>query len=114
MTLSAANYKAIFGAASLLILFSGVTAAEGTAACTAAPIGRIAVRILDRVPLVTGSANGKPLSLILDTGAQKTALTAAAAQRVGAETPKIEFSRQMRGIANSTPTREVELRSFVI
>jgi predicted aspartyl protease len=111
MTLGAA--KVIFGAASLLI-FSGVTAAQGSAACTATPLGSTVVRILDRVPLVTASANGKPVIFALDTGAQQTALTGAAAERIGAETPKVEFSRQMRGIANSAPTREVELRSFVI
>lgn len=112
MTLGAA--KAIFGAACLLILFSGVTAALGATACTAAPLGSIVVKILDRVPLVTGSANGKPVTLVLDTGAEQTVLTGAAAERIGAETPKFEFSRQMRGVANSAPTREVELRSFAI
>ena len=112
MTLGAA--KAIFSAVSLLIFFSGVAAAQRPAACTAAPLGSVVVRILDGVPLVTASANGKPVTFALDTGAQQTVLTGAAAERIGAATPKIEFSRQMRGIANSAPTREVELRSFVI
>src|SRR4029450_11858876 len=111
MTLGAS--KAIFSAVSLLIFFSGVAAAQRSAACTA-PLGSVVVRILDGVPLVTASGNGKPGTFALDTGAQQTVLTGAAAERIGAETPKIEFSRQMRGIANSAPTREVELRSFVI
>src|SRR4029077_5053838 len=81
---------------------------------TAAPLGSVVVRVLDGVPLVTASANGKPVTFALDTGAEQTMLTGAAAERIGAATPKIEFSRQMRGIANSAPTREIELRSFGI
>ena len=98
----------------LLILSSGVTAAQGPAACTAAPIGSVVVKILNRMPLVTATANGKPVTFVLDTGAQQTALIQSAAERIGGETPKVEFSRQMRGIANSVQTREVELRSFSI
>ena len=105
--------RAITGVAALLIGF-GAGAAPGSAACTAAPMGRVAVRIVDRTPFVTASANGKPVILILDTGAQRTILTPAAAERINGETPRVEFSRQMRGIGNTTETREVELRSFSV
>jgi len=101
-------------AGAILILSAGVTAAQGPTACAAAPIGSFVVKILNRVPLVTASANGKPVTFVLDTGAQQTALVQSAAERIGGETPNIEFSRQMRGIANSVQTREVELRSFSI
>src|SRR6185312_17519298 len=92
----------------------GVGAFPSSAACTAAPIGVIAVRIIDRTPLVTASANGKPVTLIVDTGAQRSMLTSAAADRVKAETPRVEFSWQMRGIADATQSREVELQSFSV
>jgi len=96
---------------SVLIIFGLGAPSEGSA-CTASPIGSIAVTIVNRTPLVTASANGKPVTLILDTGAQRTMLTSAAAERINGETPRIEFSRRMRGIGNATETREVELRSF--
>ena len=100
--------------ATALLIGLGAGAAPGSAACTAAPIGRIAVRTADWTPFVTASANGKPVTLLLDTGAQRTMLTSAAAERINGETPRVAFSRQMRGIGNTTGTREVELRSFSV
>jgi predicted aspartyl protease len=49
---------------------------------------------------------------LLDTGAEWTIMTPAAANRVGAQTPRIEFQRQIRGLSGSLATNEVELRSF--
>jgi predicted aspartyl protease len=92
-----------------------VIAAERPAAglgCGASRLGEITVATLRNAPLVTLSANGVPVTLLLDTGAEWTILTPAAAKRVGAETPRIEFQRQIRGIGGSLGTREVELRSF--
>jgi predicted aspartyl protease len=57
-------------------------------------------------------ANGHPVTLILDTGAQGTVLTPSAAARIGAQRPRIEFSRQLRGISGDLRSHEVELRSF--
>ena len=106
--------RGIAGATALLMIGFGASTASGSAACTAAPIGSIAVRIVNQTPLITASANGKPVALILDTGAQRTTLTVAAAELINGETPRVEFSRQMRGIGNTTQTREVELRSFSV
>lgn len=55
-----------------------------------------------------------PVDFLLDTGAERTVLTPAAAQRIGAQPPRIEFDRRMHGIAGSLPIREVELRRFTI
>jgi predicted aspartyl protease len=59
------------------------------------------------------SANGSPVTLLLDTGAETTILTPAVAHRIGAQPPRVEFPRQMRGLAGSLGTTEVELRSFM-
>jgi predicted aspartyl protease len=60
-------------------------------------------------------ANGKPVTLLLDTGAASTILTPAAAQRIGAQPPRIEFQRPMGGFGGGTlRTNEVELRSFSV
>jgi predicted aspartyl protease len=80
--------------------------------CGTKPIGKIIVATLNRAPIVTLSANGHSVTLILDTGAERTVLTPAVAKRIGAQRPAIEFQRQLRGIAGDLATHEVELRSF--
>jgi predicted aspartyl protease len=87
--------------------------ADGPAGgCGTSRMGEITVAALRNAPLVTLSANGHPVTLLLDTGAEWTILTPPAAQRVGAEAPRVAFDRQVRGIGATLGTREVELRSF--
>ena len=62
--------------------------------------------------MVTLTANGHAVTLILDTGAERTVLTPDVAERIGAQRPRIEFQRRLHGIAGDLPSREVELRSF--
>jgi predicted aspartyl protease len=92
----------------------GQPAADGAAGCRAVRLGDTTVATLRNVPVITLFANGAAVTLLLDTGAETTILTPAAAQRIGAQRPRIEFQRQMRGIAGSLQTGEVELRSFTI
>lgn len=87
------------------------TAAD-TVGCSAKPIGRITVATLNNAPIVTLFANGHPVVLLIDTGAERTVLTPAVAERIGAQPPRVEFLRQMHGAAGTLSTREVELRSF--
>ena len=82
--------------------------------CTAVRLGETTVATLRSAPIITLSANGMPVTLVLDTGAEGTILTPAAAQRIGAERPRIEFQRQIRGIGGTLQTSEVELRSFAV
>jgi len=91
-------------------------AAAGAAnpGCGTKRIGEIAVATLNGAPLVTLLANGVPVNLLLDTGAERTVLTPAAVQRIGAQPPQIEFDRRMRGIAGTLAISEVELRRFTI
>src|SRR5262249_20998155 len=86
----------------------------GGRACGAVRLGETTVATLRNAPIVTVSANGVPVTLVLDTGAEGTILTPAVAQRIGAQRPQIEFQRQLRGIAGTLPTSEVELRSFTV
>jgi len=58
------------------------------------------------------SANKHPVTLLLDTGAERTVLTPSVAERIGAQPPRVEFQRQIRGIAGVLPSREVELTQF--
>lgn len=96
-------------AGAILAAFSAVSYAGG---CGTKPIGSITVATLNRAPIVTLFANGHPVTLILDTGAEKTVMSPHVAERIGAQRPSIEFQRGIRGITGDLPSHEVELRSF--
>jgi predicted aspartyl protease len=82
--------------------------------CGTVRLGEATVATLRNAPIVTLSANGVPVTVVIDTGAETTILTPAVAQRIGAQRPQIEFQRQLRGIGGTLPTTEVELRSFTV
>lgn len=63
------------------------------------------------LPLVQAEINGKPATLILDTGAESAVLTAAAARRLGVTT-KYDFARSVRGIGQAVQTGDARLDSF--
>ena len=85
-----------------------------TGGCGAVRLGEATVATLRNAPIITLSANGVPVTLVLDTGAEGTILTPAVAQRIGAQRPQVEFERQLHGIAGTLETSEVELRSFTV
>ena len=60
-------------------------------ACGIKSLGNVTVATLSSAPIVTLSANGHPVTLILDTGAERTILTPAVAERIGAQSPRVEF-----------------------
>jgi len=94
----------------ILAAFSATACYAG--GCATRAIGKIIVATLNRAPIVTLTANGHAVTLILDTGAERTVLTPEVAERIGAQRPSIEFQRRLRGIAGDLPSHEVELRSF--
>jgi predicted aspartyl protease len=86
--------------------------AADDASCGATPIGKLTVATINDVPFVTLMANGHPVVLVLDTGAERTVLLPSAAERIGAHAPQVEFQQRLRGISGSLSTREIELESF--
>ena len=88
-----------------------VAAAGG---CGTTRLGETTVATLRNAPIVTLSANGAPVTLVIDTGAEGTILTPAAAQRIRAQRPRIEFQRQLHGIAGALQTTEAELSNFTL
>ena len=88
-------------------------AADGKS-CRAVLDQPIALENANGLPLVTVQADGAPLKLILDTGAERTVLTSGAVERVGGRAPQIEFRRSLNGVGGSLPSREVEFKSFKI
>src|SRR5262252_8405536 len=91
--------------------FDGLPVAE-TSGCSTRLLGKIVIATLNRAPFVTLAANGHSVTLIVDTGAERTVLTPEAAKAIDAQHPKIEFRRQVRGVGGDLASREVELRSF--
>ena len=89
-----------------------VVAAAG--GCGTARLGQTTVATLRNAPIVTLLANGMPVTMLLDTGAETTILTPGVAKRLGAQRPQVEFDRQLRGVAGSLQTSEVELHNFAI
>ena len=83
-----------------------------TSGCSTRLLGKIVIATLNRAPFVTLAANGHSVTLIVDTGAERTVLTPEAAKTIDAQHPKIEFRRQVRGVGGDLASREVELRSF--
>ncbi len=66
---------------------------------------------LPGLPVITAEINGKPVTLIVDTGAESSILTAEAARRVGVTT-KYDFVRSMSGIGKSVRTGDAKLDSM--
>jgi len=94
--------------------YTGEHPFAATGGCGAVRLGETTVATLRNAPIVTLSANGVPVTLVIDTGAEGTILTPAVAQRIGAQRPQVEFERQLHGIAGTLQTSEVELRSFTV
>jgi len=89
-----------------------VQTAAGNSGCGARPLGELTVATLSATPIVTLSANGHPVTLILDTGAERTVFTPAAADRIGAQPPRVQFERRLQGTSGRLPSHEVELHTF--
>lgn len=103
---------ATLGIAALAL--SIASARADAVSCGARRVGSAAVSTVNNMPLVTLSANHRPLTLLLDTGAELTVITPAAAERIGAQPPRFEINHQMRGIGGTLSTREVELTGFAV
>lgn len=63
------------------------------------------------LPLVTATINGRPSRLILDTGAESSIISIAAAQRLHV-TSKFDFARAMSGIGQTVGTGDARLDSM--
>jgi predicted aspartyl protease len=98
--------------ADVALMIADVRNAADTLTCSTKLLGKTVVATLNRVPFLTLSANGHSVTLILDTGAERTVLTPEAARTIKAQRPAIELSRRLYGVGGDLETHEVELRSF--
>jgi predicted aspartyl protease len=87
----------------------GVKAAEES--CVAPQQAQVAVKLRHDVPLVQVGIDGKPATLVLDTGAQETVLTTAAATRLGLA-GHYEYPRRIGALGGSIASGVATTRSF--
>ncbi len=73
----------------------------------------IAESPMGNVPIVTVLVNGLPADLLLDTGAERTILTTAAATRLGI-VAHYEYARHMRSIGSAVAGGSARLRTFEV
>jgi predicted aspartyl protease len=99
--------------AALAALWLLLAAAGAAVAACPAPrrLGAVPLIFAANVPLVPVRINGRPALLTLDTGAERTVLTPAAAARLGIP-QKFSFARPMHGIAGAVGGGEIALNSF--
>jgi predicted aspartyl protease len=98
----------------IALISSPGCAAAGVGVCGTIRLAEAAVAMVSNQPIVKVFANSSAVLLLLDTGAEATVLTPAAAQRIGAHHGRVELGRQMHGITGDIPAGELELRSFKI
>jgi predicted aspartyl protease len=88
----------------------GAAAAAGQD-CRPAREAVLAVTPMGNVPIVTVRINGAAATFLLDTGAERTVLTAAAAKRLGVE-PHYEYARRMRSLDSAVASGDATLRTL--
>jgi predicted aspartyl protease len=96
------------------MMSSPVYAAVGLGVCGTIRLGETAVAMLSNQPIVKVFADNAAVLLLLDTGSEATVLTPAAAQRIGAQYPRVGLGRQMHGITGDIPAGKLELRNLTI
>src|SRR5689334_1190400 len=99
---------------STAMMSSPVYAGDGADVCGTIRLAETSVAILGNQPIVRVFANSTAVLLLLDTGAEATVLTPAAAQRIGAQHARVELRSQMHGITGDIPAGELELRNLTI
>jgi predicted aspartyl protease len=103
----------IFGRSQLLAvavaLLASLTAPAAAAdECRPQHRADLSVRLVQGLPLVVVTAGRSDATLILDTGAERSILTSAAAEHLGLH-PHSEYPRTMRGLTGAVASGAVEL-----
>ena len=81
---------ASFAIITTALMSSPGRAADGIGVCGTIRLAETAVAMLSNQPIVKVFANSAAVLLLLDTGAEATVLTPAAAQRIGAQHARVE------------------------
>lgn len=82
--------------------------ADDAASCLSRQVVELPLQALNSLVVVRVSAQGAPLNLIIDTGAQQTVVTEAAAKRIGLPVHRA-YPRQMFGLGGGVTTGDALL-----
>ncbi|MGH7110013.1 MAG: aspartyl protease family protein [Stellaceae bacterium] len=88
-------------------------AAPAGGSCPAPSQGAGAVQMFHGLPLVTATVNGAAAPLILDTGAEETVLTAAAAARLGLK-GHYAYPHSLRSVSGGVATGQARIESLSV
>jgi predicted aspartyl protease len=100
----------------LMLLVAAFVTAGGDAAagpCIAPPSADLTIRLLRDVPLITAAIDGKPATLLFDTGAQDTVLSAPAAARLGLAA-HYEYPRHLGAVGGGSGSGVAATRNFAV
>jgi predicted aspartyl protease len=99
----------------LLLLFCAPRSRAGAAGgpCPAPPRDTLAIRLFHGLPLVPARIDGVAAPLILDTGAEETVLTAAAAARLGLK-GHYEYPSSLRSIGGGLASGQARVASLAV
>jgi predicted aspartyl protease len=97
----------------LVALFTSSARTPDAAAddCKPKRQSELAVVFLGNLPLVNLTVNGAHATFLLDTGAERTIMAAAAAQRLGVDA-HYEYPRRMRSLDGAVASGDARLRSL--
>jgi predicted aspartyl protease len=95
----------------VLAALAGVAAAATAEECRAIRLVELPVTPMGRVPVVLLRANGAPAQFLFDTGAERTIITAATAQRLGI-VAHFEYARRMRSLGSAMASGDARLASL--
>nr|WP_294543179.1 retroviral-like aspartic protease family protein [uncultured Rhodopila sp.] len=103
-------FRRAFGLMLLLLLtHCGPTAAD----CSLSLIATMPLQVQDHLPVVPAGINGKWVHLVVDSGAERTTLSDAAAERLGLPHDPRYRTRSL-GIGGRTVTTDVDLDRLVL
>jgi predicted aspartyl protease len=100
-----------FFVALLVALFTGVVRAPAADDCKPKRQADLAVVFLRNLPLVNLTVNGAAATFLLDTGAERSIMAAAAARRLGVDA-HYEYPRRMRSLDGAVSSGDARLRSL--
>lgn len=93
------------------LLIAAVGAVRAGEECKPKRQAEIAIVFLRNLPLINLTVNSGSALFLLDTGAERTIMTAAAAQRLGVET-HYEYPRRLRSLGGAVSTGDARLRNL--
>jgi predicted aspartyl protease len=97
----------------LLTLLAGLAGSTAAPAQDCRPTRQAGFTVtpMGNVPVVTVRINGGTAAFLFDTGAERTIMTAAAAERLGVDA-HYEYARRMRSIGGAVAGGDARVRSF--